>query len=1333
MDPVSTPIVVPAEEVARQAVAPIEGYTYQLYQTVRAWQSLSENQRLYVELAEDLAVSEGASLEIRQIKRAKSALTLRSKAVAALIVAVWNFQQSNPGLVVTAALITTGPISKERGFSFPDKMPGLLYWRVAAREHADLAPLRAALLALNGPPELLQFLKTSTPEEIRERIVRRIRWIGSGDSQDEIQHDIEDRLVHFGSRLQVGAQDSKNALGALVLDVLHRLRRPPSERYLTAADFRSTFEKTTYRLVPPSILGGQFAPSATDAQPLEGRPPATRTSSIPLPPRASLRIPVVGSLHTALVARGVLWLHGSSGLGKTTLALLLSRQQSVPWGFADLRDLEPSELRARLTRLNLDLRNERGLILDDLAWNADNPTILGLRQLARIVAARDGVLVITSGRPPSPTLQEALGLTPETVRAVPYLTVDDVASMIVQAGGDARLWAHVIHVFCGGHPQLVGARIAGLRRRGWPDEERLGELDPRQPSDIAQERSAVHTRLLYELDGDSTELLLRLSLLTNSFDKAILREIAAVEPSVPRAGLLFEGILGPWIEQLGSGQFRLSPLLRGSGKDGLDEDLQRRICTQVIEHLIGRRPFPGEQFLQLLLLSYTLEHRLGLLFFAKAILTTAQRDKDTFKRLAQEVSIFPAFGSEMEQSLFAPEKHLSCLLRLAQLQVAVANDQSRRASSILNNLLWEIEQLPADEQDSFRGMAFSTALVERTIPLAPSRWIGMLHALTAMPIGSQFMLPLKSGGLIPDPISLSYEQMLFVWRASTLDGIVALADFVETLNAETPENRERYLSAVRSSSQNRELIVSSAWLAEVRKPKFDGHAAVARLTDLQQIASGWDDTDIAVEISCAQAILLDEYAHDSRAALDVLAAAQASFPTDYRINRQRQRVYYRAGDHARALAEFESFSKALARATPVEQIWALRDAARSAALTGDRTKAIGFFESAWKASREATPRMAVMRAGLSADCAVLEFEAGHIERALELMLRALTEAEAVDFTAGLREHYCGLILLAAILWMRGATDDWPADRQTMVVGMCSDPNPKPEILERKLPQRLLAWYQLAELEADYTTSETVLTAVAQRTEAAGLLPMEATLTGRITRRALRTLNVDHFVELLPLEARAVQVGNQLMSSLNPGSVNTMRTGKLTPISPAEWSALPLARFGTDAVLIFASAAVCAGRPNLLVLLRARASALEGLGPDVETLFKLIEEPALTNSSLSKDVASTLGWMLRPGHVFDASGAFAATVRIFQLLRRNELGEVGAAIAYRYFSDVWRDILANRRFSMRAPVATEPAILESLSRDGRYVARLAHLIVASEAAVAVRVSDDLRAIIRTAAT
>jgi len=263
--PVAEPsraVVAPPDEITRQASAALQGYAYQLYQTALAWLLLRPTELLHVEFAEDFAVSDNGTLRLTQVKRAKAALTLRSKAVAALISAVWAFQNANPGRSVVAALITTGRIGKESGLTFPGKLSGLSHWRVAARDQADIEPMRVALLTLDLPADLTSFLRDATADDIRQRILRPIHWFASGPSQDEVERDLHEQLVYFGNVQGVGAQDSKNALNALVVELLTCACRPPARRYVTAADLLTVFQKNTFRLFPPSAIQGITQASA---------------------------------------------------------------------------------------------------------------------------------------------------------------------------------------------------------------------------------------------------------------------------------------------------------------------------------------------------------------------------------------------------------------------------------------------------------------------------------------------------------------------------------------------------------------------------------------------------------------------------------------------------------------------------------------------------------------------------------------------------------------------------------------------------------------------------------------------------------------------------------------------------------------------------------------------------------------------------------------------------------------------------------------------------------------------------------------------------------------
>ena len=87
--------------------------------------------------------------------------------------------------------------------------------------------------------------------------------------------------------------------------------------------------------------------------PLAAGPPLTPVEAIaqdvaqiPLPRRVASRIGEVERLQAKLVSNGTLWFHGSSGLGKSTLAMLLARSQGVAWRIADLREFPAPVIRS---------------------------------------------------------------------------------------------------------------------------------------------------------------------------------------------------------------------------------------------------------------------------------------------------------------------------------------------------------------------------------------------------------------------------------------------------------------------------------------------------------------------------------------------------------------------------------------------------------------------------------------------------------------------------------------------------------------------------------------------------------------------------------------------------------------------------------------------------------------------------------------------------------------------------------------------------------------------------------------------------------------------------
>jgi hypothetical protein len=1326
----STPVKVPESEVARQATDALGGYVYQLDHTVMTWLTLGDDEALHIEFAEDVAVSKDGKLDLTQIKRVGANITLRSDGVAKLITSIWEFQKENPDRQVSGALLTTSGIGKERAISFPGNLPGLVYWRTAARAGADVEPIRTALLSIDLPKDLKTFIKGATADQLRTRVIRPVHWLEESADQDELRRDVEEKLVLLGSRMGVPAAASKDARHFLVGALLDSLGQRSGQRYVTRAELLDTFQNKTFITLPPDMLQGlPIAGAGAPLTPIEVI--ARDVAQIPLPRRAATRTEEVERLQVHLVSSGMLWFHGSSGLGKSTLAVLLARSQGVAWRFADLRELSASAIRSILVGIASSFRQTgaRGLILDDIPPDADNALISAIAQVARAVADADGVLVITSTKPPQPTLTGRLGLDSDAIIRVPYLTEGDVANMVKAANGDPQKWARSIYTFAGGHPQLVDARVAGLEQRGWNEKEILADIVPLKdtPNDMEEERRAVRSRLLQELQPNATDLLLRLSLLHGNFDRSMALVAANTPTAVSQAGLVFDFLVGPWIEQLGPERYRLSPLLKDSGTAGLSLPLQQLIKTNVMNHLIQQRPFPADQLLQVFLIAFQKNDRKGLIWFGYAILGASTKpEKSQFKRLAQEVSVFALVDRGEGKPLVPGDAKLSTLLRLAQLRVAVATDDMKQAAKLVDRTLAENKYPDAKRRQLLDAMIYTMVMLEPQIPIGPKRWLPMLLDLVASPaIRRIFAQPLSTGDLFGGlPPRATRDEMMFIHRASALKSVEELGELIEALEHQPKAVRDRYLSAAARTSQSLQLIVAASWLAEVKQTGFDARAVAATYHKLSQTQSAKDNLDLAVEILCAEAVVLDEYGKDKDGALEVLRVAQLAYPNDYRLNRQRQRVFYRHHQHTEALAEFEKFQDRLPKERAVDRTYAMREAGRSAAETGDLKRARIFFEQAWESARVCSDTMKPMTAGLSADCAILDFDAGKNESALDLMRRALLEADDLDPHAGLKEAFVKRVHIAAILYMRGAAANFPAARQARVYGMCSDPEPQEWFRNQPQAQPAFVWYQLAELEAETSRNQAVLIELRRRTKAGGLLPLETTLVSRRAEAAVRELDVDRFLETLKTYPRAVVEGIRNLKGWGGGDPFNMPVGNLAPITEIEWRDAVVSQTTKNAILSFMLTCGAAGRSEIIADLRHKVMLVPGLAKEVENLFRVMDEPSDEESDIYVIIPSIVGRLLS-GEVFDTNDVFLSAIYVMQLLENSVLAPPAAEALMSFYERVWPDILQERAFSMRSPTTNGPIILEAMRKGETGMQRMANMVLATEAAVKRGLSNELR--------
>jgi len=1327
------PIEIPADEVARQAVDTWGGYIYQLDHTVLRWLGLRDDEILHVELAEDIAVSADGSLDMTQIKRVQANITLRSKAVAKLIAAVWKFQTENPGRLVSGALLTTSRIGKEKGLAFPGDVPGLVYWRAAARG-GDVEPIRKELLCLDLPQDLRTFVGFASADELRQRILTPIQWQAGGPSPEALRRDVEEQLILMGAHINVPANSSINVRDGLITALLDTIPLSPEKRYVTKAHLIKIFHAKTLVTLPPALLQAMTTGgTATAVAPIEAA--VREIGDIPLSRRAAMRQPLVDQLRSDLVSRGTLWFHGSSGLGKSTLAMLVARAQKAAWHFVDLRDVTPAAARSILSGIAGSFRRSglRGLIVDDIPADPDNALISAIGQAAQAVADADGVLIITGTKPPPPTLAARLGLNDDDIISVPYLTQNDVAEMVHAAGGDLRKWASVIHAFAGsGHPQLVDARIAGLEQRGWDEKELMADVVPlpNTPDDMAAERQNVRNRLIEELRPEESELLLRLSLLSGNFDRPLAVVVAGTSHAIPRPGMVFDFLVGPWIEQIGEERYRLSPLLKDSGTAGLADAQQRAVRSDVIRNLTARRPFPADMLLQVFLSAFPLGDHDGLSWFGHAVLQASTKEgRRRFKRLAQELSAFALFDRGEGNLLVPDDTRLSTLLRFAQIRVAVATDDFKQTAFLVDRALAEEAAIPPEQKQSYRSMIESQVLIEPRIPMSPRRWMAMLEDVVATPeMQDAFSAPLPTGGEFAGlPPTATHDEMLFIGRATASKSIAELAELIDALEQRPKAVRDRYFGAASRIRQSLHLIVAGSWLAEVRRPGFDPTVAAATLQRLSETESARDNPDLAVELLCAKAVMLDEYAEDEEGALNVLADAQEKYPNDYRLHRQRQKVFYRHNQHAEALAEFEKFQERMPKERALDRAYAMREAARSAAEIGDLSKAGAFFGEAWESARLGCETLKPMAAGLSADCAIVAFDVGDKVGALEFMRRSLIEAEGIDPKIGLKYAYIRRVQVAAIIYMRGVAPDFPVARQARVYGMCSEPEPDKWFGQQPQVPTNLAWYELAELETETSDRQVVLDDLRKRTKTTGLLPLETMLATRAMQAALRELDADRFLEWMRIYPRAVVLGVQAMMSGSNSMTDpyNFQEGKLEPVVEAEWAESGFAEPARMAVLSFLVAGAAAGREDVIAELRAKLDAVPGLGAVMRDLFEVMDEPRDDEDHGLPVIIPSIAGRLLKKEAFDGRDMYLSAVYILQLLEGSVLAAPVAERMMEVYVRMWSDILEHRSFSLRSPTTNGPIVQDAMHKGQTAKQRMANMVLALEATSGRHLSDALR--------
>lgn len=259
------PWTVPEADIARQAVASIRGYVYQLHQSAAAWINLKEGDLLHLEVAEDFSqiLREPGRLDevlrATQVKdtRESGAVTLNSVDLLEAIKALFRLQTSNPGREVRLLFLTTSEIGKERKHPLPSGAVGLDAW-LAAAANGDVKEIRAALLDRIEEEECRNFLRKSSDKELRERLLEPITFVCGACSWESIKARNRSELIALREQVRSTADMAYRAYDAVIAHIVNTILLS-SDRMLDRPQLIACLERATAIALPSQVVVDRLA------------------------------------------------------------------------------------------------------------------------------------------------------------------------------------------------------------------------------------------------------------------------------------------------------------------------------------------------------------------------------------------------------------------------------------------------------------------------------------------------------------------------------------------------------------------------------------------------------------------------------------------------------------------------------------------------------------------------------------------------------------------------------------------------------------------------------------------------------------------------------------------------------------------------------------------------------------------------------------------------------------------------------------------------------------------------------------------------------------------
>lgn len=1310
-------ISAPKGNTKRDAVEALSGYVYQMYQSALAWVEIDCEGVLWLEVSEDYLKAAQGALEAVQVKETSASVTINSKGVLSSIDSFIALQVENPQQDISLRYLTTSIIGKEKALTDRLCDEGTLFaWRTLAAS-GDLSELRELLLRKDLSDQAKKYIQDHDDEFLRKNLLGKVHFdCGALKSQDLKRLIIAKVSKLVRERGGVHSQ-AVACVDNLLVELLHIATRPNrDDRFVDHNLLEEILEKATHAIVNRADQEKQNAliqQALSASLALEtGHSKLTQIvprpiNEVQLPNVLAKRNAIMDAAMGAVTKYRLGWIYGGAGMGKTIVARVVANCLGGDWAILNFRGRN-SEYVSRVLEGAANTISEmslKGLILDDLECDFSADLKDNLSYLQMSAGRSDVLLLVTAPRKPPSDYLYLSNLPIETSVLVKEFSEDDVAEILGRLGVDEGTWARYIHLISGGgHPQLAAAAIQSMSAASWPISEirSLKSLLGSNP-EVEEVRRYTRTRLLEELPEASRRILERLSLKVGGFKRDLVLDLANVTPAVSDCGLLFDTLVGTWVDQHANDRFYLSPLLSDLAKNTLSSSDQKAIHFAIADSLTEGWVLDGSELDAAALSAWISENSAVLI---KICLVIFSADPDDFELLTQNFNTFFMMGTD--QDFYPADRAVSHMLRGAQILLLSHQEKSSKK-------FWEAHTrfeeegtrvTPDDSRSSMELLVYSKLLL-----LPSTQYLGPAFTSLISKIDSLFGD--QSLGIVRGLTDKFFEQktngitvtgFMFLNQCRLIQNLDDLECIFGYLDSISPELRNKLLNAFRHGGMDVDMLVSGAWLREHDESTIDASIHVALFRRLELLAVNWGCQDLAICCCKYQATILNEYGSDKDRALEVLHRGLAEYgEKNSDLIRAKAKVLYLSGDHVANLRLSKLLIDSDASLNPIEKAFLGRDAAISAENEGDYEVAREYYLYASSAAKDTqAPDMEPMYVGLLADAALASWHGGDRATCIRDFAGVLGELIKFEHGRSLRTSHCHAMVRHVLLWIEqdaaGRKKYFAEGQETKIYPGCvSQPEPHKDIVKHLIIPIELAWYMLAQIECYALLNVGIMQNLHNFLPNGPVKEGQMLLISAKMSKAISLLDIDLFREALREKlavSALIKSQEDIQSSFD---IEKVTLGTLPLASRSQQEALQDA--SDQEILLFASMCIMKHEAKKI------DDLIEGCKASVGFIARSLVLDRLGSSGPSDDFYTRLAQLIfrfaevsRKSSRVQPIELFEFSMKILQIAEKTEYLRVICSALSNWFPDQWKSIWEAQRFRLNQPAVHEEAMNKALVLD-----------------------------------